>query len=230
VGDTIDVPAPSGPLQLPLVGVLRDYSDLQGALIVDHELFRRNWNDDSVDFFGVYLTGGLADAVARESILARFGDNRRVFVLTNAEVRRYVLRLSDQWFAMTWVQIWVAIGVAVLGIGKSLMVSIFDRRRELGVLRAVGGLRSQIRGTIWLESVGIALVGLVLGLAFGAIHLYFMLELHARDFPGMRFDYTYPFGIALLLLPVSLAAALLSALGPAEAAVRGSLVEGLKYE
>jgi hypothetical protein len=51
-----------------------------------------------------------------------------------------------------------------------------------------------------------------------------------RDYPGLRFDYMYPFSVAALLLPIILAAALLAAFGPAEAAVRGSLVEALEYE
>ena len=53
----------------------------------------------------------------------------------------------------------VAVLVAVLGIVNSLTVTIADRRRELGVLRAVGGLRSQVRGAIWMEALTIALVG-----------------------------------------------------------------------
>ena len=52
-------------------------------------------------------------------------------------------------------QIAVAVLVAILGIVNTLTVSITDRRRELGVLQAVGGLRGQIRRTIWLEALAI---------------------------------------------------------------------------
>ena len=57
--------------------------------------------------------------------------------------------------------------VAILGIVNTLTVSIIDRRRELGVLQAVGGLRNQIRHTIWMEALTIGVVGLVLGFAVG---------------------------------------------------------------
>ena len=70
-------------------------------------------------------------------------------------------------------QIAVAVLVAVLGIVNALTVSITDRRRELGVLRAVGGLRRQIRGTVWMEALGVGVIGLVLGLALGAVQLYY---------------------------------------------------------
>ena len=71
---------------------------------------------------------------------------------------------------------------------NTLTVSITDRRRELGVLQAVGGLRNQIRGTIWLEALAVGRVGLILGLAFGALQLYYSLHNAGEDIAGMRLD------------------------------------------
>ena len=153
-----------------------------------------------------------------------------MFVLTNRDVRQYITKLTDQWFGITYVQIAVAVLVALLGIVNTLIVSITDRRRELGVLQAVGGLRNQIRGTIWLEALTIGAVGLILGLAFGALQLYYGLRITGEDLAGLRLDYEYPFRICLVLVPVILAVAFISAIGPAESAVRGSLVEALEYE
>jgi len=230
VGDTVALATPSGTLRLPIVGVVRDYSDQQGSVIADLSVYRRYWKDDSLDFFRVYLRPGADAAAAREAILRTFAGDRRLFVLSSREVREYVEGLTDQWFGMTRTQIVIAILVAILGIVNSLTVTITDRRRELGVLQAVGGLRWQVRGAIWMEAVCIALVGVFLGLALGAVHLYCVLEISYRDYPGLRFDYMYPYGIALLLLPTIVAAALVAAVGPGEASVRGSLVEALEYE
>ena len=83
---------------------------------------------------------------------------------------------------------------------------------------------------MWLEAAAIALVGLALGLGLGAIALYYSLEFTARDFAGLRLEYKYPWGMALYLLPTILGSAFLAAIGPAESAVRGSLVEALEYE
>ena len=92
-------------------------------------------------------------------------------VLTNDELKAYILKITDQWFGLTSVQIAVAVLVAILGIVNTLTVSITDRRRELGVLRAVGGLHGQIRRTIWIEALSIATIGLILGFAIGAFWL-----------------------------------------------------------
>jgi putative ABC transport system permease protein len=153
-----------------------------------------------------------------------------MLVLTNKEVRDWVLKLTGQWLQLTYSQVFIAVIVAILGIVNTLTVSIIDRKRELGVLRAVGGLRRQIRQTVWMEAVAIGLVGLALGLLFGAANLYFLLQITSRDLSGMSLPYRFPLSIALMLLPTILAAALFSALWPAESAVRSSLVEALEYE
>ncbi|HTW65640.1 MAG TPA: FtsX-like permease family protein [Bryobacteraceae bacterium] len=230
LGDQVGLPTPKGLLRLPLAGLVREYSDQNGEIFLDRKIYEKYWNDNTVDHFRVFLKPGADPAQVRQAILTKFAANRQLFVLSNREVRNYIAGLTDQWFGITWVQISIAILVAILGIINSLTVTIADRRRELGVLQAVGGLRSQIRLTIWIEAAGIACIGLILGLALGAIHLYYVLQMTYRDYPGLRFDYSYPSGVALLLLPIILTAALVSAFGPAEAAVRGSLVEALEYE
>jgi putative ABC transport system permease protein len=167
---------------------------------------------------------------ARKRILYQVGTARRLFVLTNEELRVYILKLTDQWFGITYIQIAVAVLVAVLGIVNTLTVSITDRRRELGVLQAVGGLRRQIRRTVWMEALAIGALGLVLGYALGAAQLYYSLEIARLDLAGIRLTYEYPVGMALAMIPVILGAAFIAALAPAEVAVRGSLVEALEYE
>ncbi len=230
LGEVVDLPTPAGVLHLPLVGIVEDYSDQQGTFLIDRTLYKRAWNDDTCSLFRVYTAKGVSPLEVRQKILDRFGGQSKLFVFTNQELRNYILKITDQWFGMSYAQIFVAIFVAILGIVNTLTVSITDRRRELGVLQAVGALRNQIRHTIWMEAVTVGLVGLLMGLGLGAIYLYYMLEVLRRDVAGLRLGYEFPVSIALALFPVILGAALLSALGPAEAAVRGSLVEALEYE
>jgi putative ABC transport system permease protein len=230
LGDVLDIPSPRGILHLPVAGIVVDYSDQQGSVLIDRNVYKRYWDDPTVNIFRVYLQPGASETDVKRRILEALGNQRRLFVLTNREVRQYIMRLTDQWFGITYVQIAVAVLVAVLGIINTLTVSITDRRRELGVLQAVGGLRNQVRRTIWLEALTIGLVGLILGLALGSLQLYFGLRITGEDLAGLRLNYEYPYEIALMLLPVILVAAFLSAIGPAESAVRGSLVEALEYE
>jgi putative ABC transport system permease protein len=230
LGTTIGIPTPKGLLRLPVAGTVLDFSDQQGSIFIDLSVYRQWWGDDQVSSFRVFLHPGVDRAPARQRSLDRLAPGRRLFVMTNDELRQYILKVTDQWFAITYVQIAVAVLVAILGIVNSLTVSITDRRRELGVLQAVGGLRNQIRRTVWLEALAIGAVGLVLGFALGAVQLYYSLQITQQDVAGIRLGYEYPGKMAVVLVPVMLAAAFAAAVGPAESAVRGSLVEALEYE
>jgi putative ABC transport system permease protein len=230
LGDLLEIPAPYGLVRLPVVGIVVDYSDQQGSILIDRALFRRYWRDDSVNMFRVYDRPGVADAAVRQRIVDLYGGKRQVFVLTNAELRSYITSVAGNWFQLTSAQIAVAVLVAILGIVNALTVSILDRRRELAVLQAVGGARRQVRATVWLEAASLACIGLVLGYVLGAVNLFYTLEIVRRDIAGLRLDYVFPVGTALILVPIIVTAGFGAAIWPAESAVRASLVEALEYE
>jgi putative ABC transport system permease protein len=229
-GEILEIPAPYGTIRLPIVGIIVDYTDQQGAVFMDRTLWVRHWQDDSVNDFRVFLAPDAAMADVRQRIVDRYAGERQLFVLTSDESRSYVLRITDQWFGLMTVQVAVAVFVAILGIVNTLTVSIADRRRELGVLQAVGALRGQIRRTIWLEALAVATLGVILGCAVGALNLYYVLDIVQRDVAGLRLDYEYPVTTVLTLIPAILGAAFAAAIWPAESALRMPLVEALEYE
>jgi len=229
-GDSIELATPTGTHKVPIVGLVVDWSDQQGAILMDRASYVRWWGDDTVNVFRIYVKKGVPPMDVRARIVERFAGTRRVFVLTNREVRSWIAALTEQWMGLAYAQIAIAVLVAILGIVNTLTVSIIDRRRELGVLQAVGGLRNQIRHTIWMEALTIGVVGLVMGFAVGAVTLHYVLEMSQRDITGMSLPYTFPWAIAGLLVPLILGSAFVASLWPAESAVRGSLVEALEYE
>jgi putative ABC transport system permease protein len=230
LGNVVALPTPSGILSLPIAGIVRDYTDLQGTIFIDRAVYTKWWNDTAANVARVYIKQGEDARAVRQRVIDALAGNRRLIVMTNSEVREWVLKLVNQWFGMTYNQIAVAMLVAVLGIVNTLTVSITDRRRELGVMQAVGGLRHQIRRTIWLEALAIAAIGLILGICLGAINLYYTLGMVKRDVAGIDLDYIFPLTVVVAMIPTILMAAFAAAIGPAESAVRGHLVEALEYE
>jgi putative ABC transport system permease protein len=230
LGEIVDIPAPYGIISLPIVGVIVDYTDQQGTIFIDRSLFVRYWRDEGVSDFRVFVKSGIPVSKVRQRIVNVYASKRHVFVLTNDVGRRYILNIVNQWFDLMNVQIAIAVLVAILGIVNALTVSITDRRRELGVLQALGGLRSQIRRTIWLEALSVATIGLIAGAMLGAFNLYYLLQVVQRDIIGIRLDFEYPIQTMLALIPIMLGAAFVAAIVPSEAAVRASLVEALEYE
>jgi putative ABC transport system permease protein len=111
----------------------------------------------------------------------------------------------------------LAIVIAVLGIINTLALSVIERRREIGMLRAVGVLRPQLRRTIYLESMLIAvfgaLVGLGMGLVFGSL---FVRTLRDQGLDQV----SVPIGQAVLMLVLAAVVGVLAALWPAVRAAR----------
>jgi len=226
VGDTLDLPAPGGVLSLPVLGIYKDFTDPQGTIVIDRFLYRSRWHDDTVNLFRLYIGPGASAEAVRAQVVARLGSNRSLFVFSSADLRRHVLGLAGRWFEITYAQLAIALLVTILGIANALTVSVADRRRELGILRAVGGLRRQVRIAVWMEAAAVAVVGFVLGLGFGMVNIFYALSI----FSGHALEFRFPGWLAAALLPLLVVAALVAAIMPAEAALRVPLVSALEYE
>jgi putative ABC transport system permease protein len=229
-GEILEIPAAYGTIRLPIVGIIVDYTDQQGTVFLDRSLWLQYWKDDSANDFRVFVAPGSTVSEVRQRIVERYAGKRQLFVLTSEQSRSYILRITDQWFGLMNIQVAVAVFVAILGIVNTLTVSISDRRRELGVLQAVGALRAQIRRTIWLEALAVGALGVILGSILGALNLYYVLDVVQRDVAGLRLAYEYPVSTMLTLVPAILGAAFAAAIWPAESALRMPLVEALEYE
>ncbi len=140
-----------------------------------------------------------------------------VEVQDRAQFKGSVARQIDQLLAILYALLALAIVIAILGIINTLALSVVERRREIGMLRAVGMVRPQVRRTIYLESALIALfgavVGVALGLTFGALFVRTL-----RD-QGLE-HIAVPWGQAGLFLVISGIVGVLAALWPAVRAAR----------
>lgn len=229
-GDRVALETPTGRHEFEVVGVIVDYTSDSGAFIVDRRTYRRLWNDDRVDTFELMLEKSWDPGAVRHEIRRRYADRRNVFVLTNEEFRGEVLRMTNQFWALTYVQTLMAVAVGVLGIVNSLTVSITERKREIGILRALGGGRRRVRKAIVLEAVVMGAVAVILGAAIGSTLGYYVVGTIGVSITGWTFPYTFPLGVASLLLPSAAVVCILAAWYPSSVAVRTPIVEALAYE
>jgi putative ABC transport system permease protein len=229
-GDRIFLDTPTGRHAFNVVGISVDYSSDRGSIMMDRAVYQRLWKDDRVDTYDLMLEKGYDPESVRTEIQRHFAGSRNVFVLTNKDMRSEIMRLTDQFLSLQYVQILVAVLVAVLGIVNSLMVSIMERKREIGILRGLGGEKQQVRKAILLEAVCIGLVSAVLGIAGGTILGYYAVGTFGAVFTGWIFPYRFPMIMTIAMLPGVIFISLLAALYPARLALRTPLMEALAYE
>ena len=121
----------------------------------------------------------------------------------------------------------LAIVIGLLGIGNTLALSIFERTRELGVMRAVGMTRRQLRGTIRWESVIIALQGTVLGLLVG-VFVGWALVLAQKN-QGLSV-FSVPFQTLLIVIALAGLAGVAAAILPSRRAAKLNVLRAIATE
>jgi putative ABC transport system permease protein len=119
-----------------------------------------------------------------------------------------------------------AVLISLFGIANTLALSIHERTRELGMLRAIGMSRRQVRTMIRYEAVITALIGGILGLILGLI----FATLIAQPLKDEGFTLSYPVGSLILILVVAALAGVLAAILPARRASRLDVLQSLQYE
>jgi putative ABC transport system permease protein len=230
IGDAIRLATPSGPADFNIIGVYIDYSSDSGSVLIERSLYKRFWRDDLVDAFDLWLARGAEPESVTAAINRGYGDEYQLFVSTHRELKANVVRLMEQSFSVNYAVEIVAVVVAIFSVINTLLASVLDRTREIGVLRAIGATRKQLRGTVMAEAGWIGILGGVLGLIAGGIMSYHHVVYNTRFLTGWSFQYYYPTEVAALSLIASVVLCLIAGYLPAKRAAAIPIVSAIGYE
>jgi putative ABC transport system permease protein len=228
VGDQVTVRTPlERELTLTVDGTIKDNADLLGNVVLSEDTLRREFGSRQPSMTLVALEEGAnADAV-QEQITQRVD---RLFptvdTLNQQELKDNQEEQINQLVGFFYVLLALAIVISLLGIVTTLALSIHERTRELGMLRAVGMSRRQVRTMVRYESVITALIGAILGTVLGVI----FASLLAVPLADEGFELSYPIVTLLILLVLAALAGVLAAIFPARRAARLDVLRALAYE
>jgi putative ABC transport system permease protein len=230
-GDVLELPTPSGRVRFPIVGVFYDYRTEGGMVLMDRGTFRRFWPDDRrYTSLGLYLAPGADAEDVRSLIRSRLTGSRSVFISSNRELRREILRIFDQTFAITYALQAIAILVAVFGIVNTLVLLAIERERDVGVLKAIGASNGQVEKMTLLEAGLMGFVSFLLGTVTALLLSLLLIFVINRQSFGWTIQLVIPpalFGKTFLLV---LACAVVAGIVPARAAARKKVSEVMRLE
>lgn len=218
IGDVISLDTPAGPQQIEIAAVYYDYSSDRGVVILDRPVFERFFGAQQPTNLAVYLEEGVDPDAARTAALEAIGGDYRVFIFTNATLRKEVMRIFDATFAITYALEVIAIFVAILGVASTLLTLVIERSRELAILRLVGADRRQVRKMVVVEAGIIGAISQGLGIAVGLVlSLLLIYVINVQSF-GWTIQFHMPAAFLAQSTVLILVATALSGIYPARRA------------
>jgi len=230
VNDTLELATPSGLIAFRIIGVYLDYSSDSGSVLLDRALYKKYWQDELVDAFDLWLEPGADQQAVMKIIKDEYGEQYQLFISTHRELREAVVRIMEQSFVVNYAVEIVAVVVAIFSVINTLLASILDRTREIGVLRAVGATQAQVRNLIVMEAGWMGLFGGLLGLSAGSIMAYHHVVYNTKMLTGWTFQFYYPYDVAALSIIASVILCLMAGYGPAKQAASTPIVPAIGYE
>lgn len=228
VGDRLTVSGPSGTTDLTVGAVMKSVS-LGGGLAMDRSVLDALVPVDQqmVDVVLLLAADGVSVEELKDAVAETVSPYVVVSVLTQSEFVSGMAEQVNQVLVIFYALLGLSIVIAVLGIVNTLALSVIERTREIGLLRAVGLGRMQLAGTVVIESVLTAVFGTVVGLAVG-IALAATLPTVFAD-QGLS-SLVIPWGSLALMLALAVTVGVAAALWPATRAARMKVLDAVTYE
>jgi putative ABC transport system permease protein len=230
VDDSIELATPSGRIAFKVLGVYVDYSSDIGSVLIDRALYKKYWRDELVDAFDLWLEPSADQQTVIQEIKQRYGEEYQLFISTHGELRNTVVNIMEQSFVVNYAVEIVAVVVAIFSVINTLLASILDRTREIGVLRAIGATQTQVRRSVALEAGWIGILGGLLGLLAGTIMSYHHVVYNTKVLTGWTFQFYYPYGVAVVSILASVVLCVLAGYGPSKQAAATPIVAAIGYE
>ncbi|HET9609684.1 MAG TPA: FtsX-like permease family protein [Acidimicrobiales bacterium] len=227
VGDRVTVDFTSTGEQDMTVAMVYAENAAAGNWILGLDAFEANYPDQMDVQVFVRKAEGVPSAEALAAVEEVADDFPGVSVLDQTEYKEEQMAFVDQMLGLVYALLALAIIIALLGIGNTLALSIVERTRELGVLRAVGMTRSQLRSAIRWESVIIAVQGALLGLIIGLFFGWALVT--ALEDEGLN-TFAVPFTSLVVVVVLAALAGVVAAVLPARRASRLDVLRAVVTE
>jgi putative ABC transport system permease protein len=228
LGDELRVLTPTGRrTSFEIVAAVKDRTDFLGSFVIDQAAMARFFGETRDTYVLVAIAAG-ADAAAVEQRVKRLVSARypSAEALDQEELKQSQEEQITGLLNLIYALLALAVIVSIFGIVNTLALSIHERTRELGMLRAVGMTRRQVKRVIRYEAVITALIGALLGTALGVL----FAALISRPLADEGFELAYPVGQLIVILVLAALAGVVAAIGPARRAAKLDVLEALAYE
>jgi putative ABC transport system permease protein len=229
-GQDLLMQTPGGLREFRIAGVFYDYTTENGMIIIDLAIYREIWNDSRINRATLYLRDPSRLEEVRKDLVGHLSGPYQILAVSNRELRDEILRIFDQTFAIAHALKVIAFIVAILGIINSMLAMVIERERDIGILRAVGTFKEQIRKMTLVEAQLMGLVGFVLGAVSGILLSMVLIYVINKQSFGWTIQFFPVPSVFVQSLVLVVVASFFAGLFPAHAASKKRVAEAIKME
>jgi len=229
VGDTVRLSTPTGQKEYQIVAIAGDYlnAKIMTAYISQANL-QRDFRKSEDIFIQVNLATGADQARVEQKMKAILEDYPQFKLVSGKSYFEENKQLFNSIFAIYFVILGVLALPSLIALLNTLAIGVIERTREIGMLRAIGAERRQVRRMVVVESLLLAAIGTALGLLAG-LYLGYVMVL-GLGVSGYPVTYVFPYAGLVAAIAIGLIFGVLAALVPARQAARMEIVHALRYE
>jgi putative ABC transport system permease protein len=227
LGDVLPVTYADGAAARPTIGAIYGEDDLLGELIVPRDAYLPHTARPADVVVMIALADGVSEADGERAIQQVADGLGAPDVQTAEEYTEAVAGQVDQMLNIVYGMLVLAIVIALMGIANTLSLSVHERTRELGLLRAVGQTRRQLRAMVRGEAFTVALFGTVVGVGLGLFLGWAMVEALADE--GFT-SFAVPTTSLAVVLAVGALVGVVAAVRPARRAARMDVLDAIATE
>ena len=230
LGDTVTLSTPQGQKDYQIVAVAGDVVNMKiNTAYISQANLKADFNKSEDIFYQINLAQG-ADAAAVDERLKTIVADYPQFRLV--ATRQYLAEFSTQFdaiFAGVYVLLAVLSLPSLIAILNTLAIGVIERTREIGMLRAIGASRRQVRRMVIAEALLLAAIGTAFGLLAG-LYLGYVMVVGLSASGIFKMEYTFPLRGVLAAIAAGLLFGALAALIPARQAAKMEIIQALRYE
>lgn len=228
LGDRVELTFPTGPQALVVRSIFgQEFAGGDTPYIVDLSTADRASFERFETALIIDLAPGVSPRAGRAAITRVLAPYPQAQISDRAQLKTQVASRIDRVLNLFYALLGLSVVIAIIGVANTLALSVHERTRELGLLRAVGMSRRQVRTSVRWEAVMVALLGTAVGLALAVAGSWgFVSALHSQGV--IRLDIP-PVPVAVICA-IAVAAAVLAALGPARRAGRIDVLRAIAAE
>lgn len=227
-GDRITIPLAGHPVAFHVAGVWRDYARPSGAVLIDRARYIALTGDRVANDLGVWVESPDRLPAVRSALSAQSPEGLEL--LAPGDIKHLSLAIFDRTFAVTYALEGIAVLIGLLGLSSAIGSEVTARRREFGMLRHVGVLRSQIARMLALEGMAVTAVGLGLGGVLGTAMSLILIHVVNRQSFHWGMSFHVPWWPLLTFFGMMLAASAATAVASGRQAMGGDVVRAVRED